>query len=342
MCGRQTYNGLLRLAMADNLDVLAGLSCGKNDGDNVMETLYHLIEQYGLLIVFFNVLVEQLGAPVPAYPTLIITGALAQNGQYSAALLLALAVVAALIADYFWYLAGRRYGRQIMSRLCRISLSPDSCVRQTESIYLRWGARSLLVAKFIPGFASIASALSGTMGTRRSSFLLYDAIGSALWAGLGIFLGSLFSSAVDDLLSVLAQLGHYGMLLIGIALAAFIANKWWQRRRFRKSLEMARISVQELNNMLEEGIAPTIIDVRSPLSQQDGKIPGAVTISNQEIQTFIFDGPIEEEVVVYCACPNEASAAMVARQLMLRGYKKVRPLTGGIDAWRAAGYAIDV
>ncbi|WP_050469589.1 DedA family protein/thiosulfate sulfurtransferase GlpE [Herbaspirillum chlorophenolicum] len=307
-----------------------------------METLYHLIEQYGLLIVFFNVLVEQLGAPVPAYPTLIITGALAQNGQYSAALLLVLAVVAALIADYFWYLAGRRYGRQIMSRLCRISLSPDSCVRQTESIYLRWGARSLLVAKFIPGFASIASALSGTMGTRRSSFLLYDAIGSALWAGLGIFLGSLFSSAVDDLLSVLAQLGHYGMLLIGIALAAFIANKWWQRRRFRKSLEMARISVQELNNMLEEGIAPTIIDVRSPLSQQDGKIPGAVTISNQEIQTFIFDGPIEEEVVVYCACPNEASAAMVARQLMQRGYKKVRPLTGGIDAWRAAGYAIDV
>ncbi|MBP0600820.1 DedA family protein/thiosulfate sulfurtransferase GlpE [Herbaspirillum sp. LeCh32-8] len=307
-----------------------------------METLYHLIEQYGLLLVFVNVLVEQLGAPVPAYPTLIITGAMAQAGQYSPALLLLLAVVAALIADYTWYLAGRRYGRHIMTRLCRISLSPDSCVRQTESIYLRWGARSLLVAKFIPGFASIASALSGTMGTRRTSFLLWDAAGSALWAGLGIFLGSLFSSAVDDLLNVLAQLGHYGMLLIGVALAAFIANKWWQRRRFRKSLEMARITVQELNNMLEQGIAPTIIDVRSPLSQKDGRIPGAVAISNQEIQTFVFDGPVEGEVVVYCACPNEASAAMVARQLMRRGYQKVRPLTGGIDAWREAGYAIDV
>ncbi|OWY29485.1 DedA family protein/thiosulfate sulfurtransferase GlpE [Herbaspirillum robiniae] len=307
-----------------------------------METLYHLIEQYGLLLVFVNVLVEQLGAPVPAYPTLIITGALAQTGLYSPAVLLLLAVVAALMADYTWYLAGRRYGRQIMSRLCRISLSPDSCVRQTESIYLRWGARSLLVAKFIPGFASIASALSGTMGTRRTSFLLWDAAGSALWAGLGIFLGSLFSSAVDDLLNVLAQLGHYGMLLIAVALAAFVANKWWQRRRFRKSLEMARISVDELNNMLEQGIAPTIIDVRSPLSQKDGRIPGAVTISNQEIQTFVFEGPVEGEVVVYCACPNEASAAMVARQLMRRGYQKVRPLTGGIDAWRAAGYAIDV
>lgn len=307
-----------------------------------METLYHLIEQYGLLLVFVNVLVEQLGAPVPAYPTLIITGAMAQAGQYSPAVLLLLAVAAALVADYTWYLAGRRYGRQIMSRLCRISLSPDSCVRQTESIYLRWGARSLLVAKFIPGFASIASALSGTMGTRRISFVLWDAAGSALWAGLGIFLGTLFSSAVDDLLNVLAQLGHYGMLLIGAALVAFIANKWWQRRRFRKSLEMARISVQELNNMLAQGIAPTIIDVRSPLSQQGGRIPGAVAISNQEIQTFVFEGPVEGEVVVYCACPNEASAAMVARQLMRRGYQKVRPLTGGIDAWREAGYAIDV
>lgn len=307
-----------------------------------METLYHLIEQYGLLLVFVNVLVEQLGAPVPAYPTLIITGAMASSGQYSPLWLLLLAVAAALTADYVWYLAGRRYGRQIMSRLCRISLSPDSCVRQTESIYLRWGARSLLVAKFIPGFASIASALSGTMGTRRVSFLLWDAAGSALWAGLGIFLGSLFSSAVDDLLAVLAQLGHYGMLLLAVALAAFVANKWWQRRRFRKSLEMARISVQELNTMLEQGIAPTIIDVRSPLSQQDGRIPGALTISNQEIQTFVFDGPVEGEVVVYCACPNEASAAIVARQLMRRGYQKVRPLTGGIDAWRAAGYTVDV
>ncbi|EJN10006.1 DedA family protein/thiosulfate sulfurtransferase GlpE [Herbaspirillum sp. YR522] len=307
-----------------------------------METLYHLIEQYGLLLVFVNVLVEQLGAPVPAYPTLIITGAMAQGGRYPAALLLVVAVVAALIADFTWYLAGRRYGRRVMAQLCRISLSPDSCVRQTESIYLRWGARSLLVAKFIPGFASIASALAGTMGTRRSSFLLYDAVGSALWAGLGIFLGSLFSSAVDDLLDVLGQLGHYGMMLVAVALAIFVANKWWQRRRFRRSLEMARITVDELSNLLDQGMAPTIIDVRSPLSQQGGRIPGALTISNQEIQTFAFDGPVEGEVVVYCACPNEASAAMVARQLMRRGYTKVRPLTGGIDAWVAAGYAIDV
>lgn len=306
-----------------------------------MSYLYHLIEQYGLIIVFVNVLTEQLGAPIPAYPTLVITGALAYRGQYPVILLLLVAVVAALIADYLWYLAGRRYGRRIMSTLCRISLSPDSCVRQTESIYARWGARSLLVAKFIPGFASIASALAGTVGTSRGKFLLYDGIGAALWSGLAIFLGALFNSAIDDVLSVLAQLGQYGMIMVAIAFAVFVANKWWQRRRFRKSLEMARISVSELDQLLKDGERPTIVDVRSPASQSAGRIPGALTISNQEIQTFAFEAPIEGEVIVYCACPNEASAALVAKQLMRRGYKRVRPLTGGIDAWVAAGYSVE-
>lgn len=306
-----------------------------------MNYLYHLIEQYGLLIVFLNVLTEQLGAPLPAYPTLVITGALAFRGQYSMPLLLVVAVVAALIADYLWFLAGRRFGRRIMSLLCRISLSPDSCVRQTESIYSRWGARSLLVAKFIPGFASIASALAGTVGTSRTRFIIYDGIGAALWAGLAIFLGSLFSTAIDDVLNVLTELGQYGMMLVAVGFALFIAGKWWQRRRFRKTLAMARISVGELDALLKNGERPTIVDVRSPASQQAGRIPGAMTISNQDIQTFAFDAPIEDEVIVYCACPNEASAALVARQLMRRGYKRVRPLTGGIDAWVAAGYAVE-
>src|SRR5450830_1593282 len=306
-----------------------------------MTYLFHLIEQYGLVIVFFNVLAEQLGAPVPAYPTLVITGALMHRGEYSAPVLLLTAVVAALIADFAWYMAGRRYGRKVLSTLCRISLSPDSCVRQTESIYSRWGARSLLLAKFIPGFASIASALAGTVGTSRGKFILYDGIGATLWAGVAIFLGALFNTAIDDVLNVLAELGQYGMILVAIGFAVFVASKWWQRRRFRRSLEMARISVGELDGLLKSGVRPTIVGVRSPASQQTRRIPGALMTSNQEIQTFAVDATMEDEVIVYCACPNEASAALVAKALMRRGYKRVRPLTGGIDAWVAAGYSIE-
>ena len=306
-----------------------------------MDYLLHLIEQYGLAVVFFNVLAEQLGAPLPAYPTLIITGALLERSSYAWPLLLFTAVAAALIADFTWYLAGKRYGRKVMSMLCRISLSPDSCVQQTESVYLRWGASSLLVAKFIPGFASIASALAGALGTRRTSFLFFDSLGAAIWSGSAIYLGSLFSTTIDDLLDVLEQLGLWGLLLLAVALLAFIARKWWQRDRFLKSLRMARISVDELYQLLQQEVAPTIVDVRSAFSQSEGHIPGALTMSVSDPNPPDFGSPYEGEVIVYCACPNEASAARVAKQLIQMGYSHVRPLSGGIDAWIDAGYPLE-
>ncbi|HYD63541.1 MAG TPA: DedA family protein/thiosulfate sulfurtransferase GlpE [Noviherbaspirillum sp.] len=306
-----------------------------------MSYLLQLIEQYGLAAVFLNVLVEQGGAPVPAYPTLVITGALADRGDYSIGLLLAVAVSAALIADLAWYFAGKYYGRKVMSTLCRISLSPDSCVRQTESVFVRWGPVSLVFAKFIPGFASVASALAGTAGTRRGTFIVFDALGSALWAGSAIYLGSLFSTAIDDLLNVLEQLGKGGLLLVTIALAAFIAAKWWQRRRFVASLRMARISVDELHRLLQQGERPTIVDVRSPLLQQGGRIPGAISLTGDVSGTFVSGLPSDGEVILYCACPNDASAARAAKQLMQLGYRRVRPLHGGIDAWVEAGYSLE-
>jgi rhodanese-related sulfurtransferase len=228
-----------------------------------------------------------------------------------------------------------------MSTLCRISLSPDTCVNQTESIYSRWGPRSLLLAKFIPGFASVASALAGTVGTSRKTFLFFDAIGAALWVGLALFLGSLFSDAIDDLLDVLAELGKWGGLLIAAAFAAFIANKWWQRYRFFKELRMARVTVHELEQMLRDGQTPVVLDVRSALSQQDGRIPGAQLITLDDVDAFALHQPLDGEVIVYCACPNEASAARVAKLLKQRGYTRVRPLLGGMDAWVGAGYAIE-
>lgn len=305
-----------------------------------MNYLTDLIEQYGLLFVFLNVFVEQLGAPVPAYPTLIITSALSTAQNHPAFVLLT-AVVAALIADFAWYAAGKRYGRKIMFTICRISLSPDSCVSQTEALYMRWGAPSLLVAKFVPGFASIASALAGATGTRRLTFLFFDGIGAAIWAGLAIFLGSLFSTAVDDLLAVLENLGKWGTLLIAFALALFVARKWWQRKSFAKSIQMERISVGELDQLLKRGQTPIIVDVRSPLAQQAGRIPGAVPMSDADINTFVLDTPSESDVIVYCSCPNDASAARVAKLLKERGYSRVRPLAGGIDAWIAAGHSVE-
>ena len=137
-----------------------------------MEHLVALIQHYGIAVVFLNVLLLQAGLPVPAYPTLIITGALATRGGAPVPELIAVSVVAALVADLGWYAAGRRFGSSVLKTICRVSLSPDSCVRQTESIFARWGARSLALAKFIPGFSTVAPPIAGAMRMRQSGFLL--------------------------------------------------------------------------------------------------------------------------------------------------------------------------
>lgn len=308
-----------------------------------MQWLMNVIEQHGLGLVFLNVLIEQLGAPIPAYPTLVVTSALAQAGRFSIPALLALAVVAALIADVLWFYAGRRYGRKVMATLCRVSLSPDSCVRQTEGVYLRWGPKSLLVAKFIPGFASVASAMAGALGTDVRRFMWYDMLGAAVWVGSALLLGSLFSSTIGELLATLDALGRWGLVILGVLLALFIARKAWQRHAFLKMIRRIRISADELYCLIQDGAQPLILDVRSEFYRTDGSIPGSVLLDEKNLQ-----GPqalsieLSHEVVVYCSCPNDASAARVVQRLKLLGYTHVRPLHGGIDAWVAAGHPLEL
>lgn len=306
-----------------------------------MNTLLHWLAAYGLGFAFLNVLAEQLGLPVPAYPVLVITGALSVDGRYSALGLLGVAVLACLLADLAWYMAGRRYGSKVLRLICRLSISPDSCVRQTESLFERWGIWSLLVAKFVPGFATLATALAGRTRLPLAAFIAVDAIGAVLYAGVGIGLGVMFHGAVDDVLAVFENLGRIGLLLLATAAALFLAAKWWQRERLLRQLRGARITVPELQQLIGSGGRPAIIDVRPALHRErDGAIPGALAWPEQT------DGaaaalPRELDVVVYCACPNEVSAAKVARQLQLAGFRSVRPLLGGIDAWIAAGLPVE-
>lgn len=307
-----------------------------------MQWLVNVIEQHGLGLVFLNVLIEQLGAPIPAYPTLVVTSALAHDGRFSLPGLLALAVLGALIADVLWFYAGRRYGRRVMATMCRISLSPDSCVRQTEAVYLRWGARSLLVAKFIPGFASVASAMAGALGTSVRRFIWFDMLGAAIWVGSALLLGSLFSSAIGELLDTLDALGRWGLLILAVALILFVARKAWQRHVFLKTLKLARISVDELYELIQAGAQPLILDVRSEFYQAEGRIPGAVALDEKELSgSGCLAAEHGHEVIVYCSCPNDASAARVAQRLKSLGYTRVRPLSGGIDAWVQAGHPLD-
>jgi membrane protein DedA with SNARE-associated domain/rhodanese-related sulfurtransferase len=307
-----------------------------------MSHLINLLQQFGLGLVFVNVLALQAGLPVPAYPVLIVAGAYAAMGGNPLWKLVAVGVLASLIADTLWYGAGRKYGMRILSLLCRMSLSQDSCVRQTESIFQRFGPGSMVFAKFVPGFASVATALAGALRLPYWMFVLFDAMGAALWVGVGVGLGYLFRNAIEEVMTKLSSLGQYGLALIVAGFIVWILIKWFRRYMFIKQLRMDRVSVDELRDLIADNKVTAIVDVRSPLSQKaTGRIPGARTIDMQKISEGFEGVAPEGEVIVYCACPNEATAVKVAQKLVKLGYKRIRPLHGGIDAWIEAGLEVE-
>lgn len=304
-----------------------------------MESLVRALELYGLQIVFAGVLLDQGGLPLPSFSLVIVAAAVATSSGAPVWPIFVVAVIATLVADLLWYLGGRRFGAAMLRMICRLSLSPDSCVSNTRQTYLRWGAPSLIVAKYVPGLAAVATTLAGESAIPLSRFVLYDGIGAALWAGGAVALGVIFHEAIDAVLVQLALLGNSALVLLAAALLLFVAVKWWQRWRFRMRIRMARISAAELLRLLRTGAANiAILDARSAdQRQRTGWIPGSVWVSDLEQLTL----GVYEEIVVYCDCPNDATAALVARQLRAKGIEHVRPLAGGLEAWLIHGGQVE-
>ena len=305
-----------------------------------MSALTGWLEHIGILAVFALVLVEQVGLPLPTYPVLIVAGAWSARGGPAAAQIVAVAVAACLLADLAWYASGRRFGSRVLRAMCRLSLEPDSCVSDTEQLFARFGARVLIIAKFIPGLGAVTTAMSGVVGAGVSHFLVYDFIGATLWAGSAVALGSIFHDAVDDVFSELASLGRVGGLLILALLVFFLALKFWRRHQFFQQLRMSRITVQQLYRLREAGTELLLVDARPSASRvRDGMIPGAIAfeILLESVEQTRRGG----EAIVYCACPNEATAARIAHKLISMGFHPVRPLVGGIHAWQDAGFALE-
>jgi membrane protein DedA with SNARE-associated domain/rhodanese-related sulfurtransferase len=308
-----------------------------------MNDLSSVVSQYGLAIVFANVFLDQLGLPIPAIPTLVVAGAFAIGGKLSILAVFVVAVAGSLAADAIWYLAGRHYGNRVMRMLCMISLTPDSCVSQTQAQFERWGANALLVAKFVPGISLLAPPLSGAAGLGWLTFLAYNTAGAALWVMAGMGGGMLFGPQIERLFDYVGRYGGDALIAVVIFIVGYVGYKWWERRRFYAQLRMARISVEELHRRIDEGDPPIIVDVRSHVARtvEPRHIPGALHLPMQGFESHIAELPREREIILYCSCPNEASAAQIAKLLMNAGFRRVRPLLGGLEAWIEAGHPVD-
>lgn len=268
-----------------------------------MDALSSLLAQHGLTLVFANVLLAQLGLPVPALPMLIVAGALVGDGTLHILPLALVVVAGSLLGDTPWYFAGRRYGYRVLRTLCRISIEPDSCVKQTENIFARWGPPSLLLAKLIPGFSTAAPPLAGTMGLRLRSFLGYSAGAALVWSALPVAGGYFFRAEVEWLVARVEEMGTGALAVLAAVVLFYIGVKTLQRYFLIRFLRMVRVSVDDLRAMMDAGEEPFILDVRSPLAREAEPriIPGAILAELDSVERVLESLPPDRDVIVYCS-----------------------------------------
>ena len=301
------------------------------------------LTDHGATVLFWVIFVEQLGAPIPAIPLLIAAGALVGAGKMSVATALLVPLAASLPPDIAWYYLGRIKGGKVLGFLCRLSLEPDSCVRDTENMFHRNGPRALLLAKFIPGFSTVAPPLAGIVGMTAATFILYDVGGTLIWAGASAGVGALFSNQLEQLAGLFDQAGGLVLAILLTAAVGFIVYKYYHRQKFLRHLRMAKISVDELKQRMDAGEAISVVDVRHPLALEldPETIPGAINFTMEEIEHRHHEIPRDRDIVLYCTCPNEVSSARTAFLLKKKGINRVRPLVGGLDAWRERKFPVE-
>lgn len=302
---------------------------------------------YAYAILFLWVLVEQAGVPVPSVPVLLMAGTVAATHVLSLPMALVSVLAACVVADSGWYALGRRYGNAVLKLLCRLSLEASTCVNKTEGYFHRRGSVTLLFAKFVPGLSTVAAPIAGQTGMPYSRFLAFDLLGSMLWATAYLLAGFFFGDLARRSARFFAMLGHSAVAIFVLMVLGFMFQRVWKQRKFLANVRELRLEPGELLYMIEEArrqgnIPPFIVDLRHPLDYlPDPRVlPGAVRVSPADLRSHESLIPRDRDVILYCTCPSEETSAKLALQLHRFGVNRVRPLRGGFEGWRDAGYPL--
>ena len=282
--------------------------------------------------------------PIPSAPLLLAVGALAGTHELNLALAITVAVIGAVTSDSMWYELGRQKGVRVLQLLCRISLEPDSCVRRTQVSFGDNGPRILLVVKFIPGLNAMASPLAGIIRMGWRKFLLFDVLGALIWVSSFALTGYVFAGELERVASQAAYLGKWLMAVLLAAFVGYVLWKFYNRQRFLRKLKIARISPEELKAKMDAGEDVIIVDLRHALDfdAQPESIPGALHMDAAELEEAYEVIPRDREIVLFCACPNEVTAARLALLLRSKGITRIRPLAEGYEGWRSRGFPMSL
>lgn len=307
-----------------------------------MPPIDDLLRQYGVVILFVWAFLVQAGMPAPAVPVLLGAGALSGSGLGLAGAIGA-GMAATVGADILWYWLGRVHGARVLGVLTRLSLKADSLARLAKQRFAAHGARYLILAKFLPGVNPLVSGVAGAFRTRPRQFLFYSATGALAWAGAWITLGYLFAGLIEAILAAASRAGTPLIIAIVGVLVLVAAARYVRRHLFMRQLLRARIDVFELKQRLDRGENVLIVDLRTALDIQAAPlgIAGARWIPPEKLDGKRQPIPPGKLVVFYCAEPREATSARIAGLLSRNGYRNVRPLSGGLEAWRHAGFPVE-
>jgi membrane protein DedA with SNARE-associated domain/rhodanese-related sulfurtransferase len=313
-----------------------------------MHSVLGLLEHHTYSLIFGWVLIEQGGLPIPSIPVMLAAGTMSAAHKLHVSYAIPVIMLACLISDSAWYFLGRQFGGKVLNILCRFSLEAATCVERTHGTVTRRGAVTLLFAKFVPGLSTVAAPIAGQARIPYHTFVAYDMAGTLIWAGSWLFAGRFFGDVAKRSSDFFALLGRFGIALVVLMVAALVIYRLVKRRQFLIELRGLRLEPGQLMAMIadaeREGIDPPfIIDLRHPLDVLTDPLilPGALRIGPDELKLRREIIPHDRDIVLYCTCPSEETSAKVALELRRMGVKRVRPLRGGLQGWRDAGYPLD-
>ena len=305
-----------------------------------MQYFVQILLHYGYAVLFLAVLGQQCGIPIPADPFMVGMGSLARDGQFSLAGSIAIAWTGAMAGDLLWFRIGRVWGSRALGLLCRISIEPDSCVARTHSRFARSGPRGLLLSKFVPGLSAVATPVAGMIRTPLTEFLLWDGLGALLWVSAYLTLGYVFRRRLEELAQFFDGARRSLVVLLICLVVAYFGLKVYRRRRFLRNVAAATVKPHEVRDRLDGGLAPFIVDLRSPLEieAEPVTLPGALIRPPDDLILRYAELPVDRDIILYCSCPNDGASGKATLELRKLGYGNVKTLAGGLPAWVALGF----
>jgi membrane protein DedA with SNARE-associated domain/rhodanese-related sulfurtransferase len=301
-----------------------------------------MIATWGAGVVFLNVLLTRLGVPIPAVPTLVFAGTAIANNTLSFWPVLLGAVCGALAGDGVWFAAGRLYGERVFEALARLSPYIGVTVRAARSMFERFGVSITAVSKFVPGLAFITPPLMGTTRVDTRIYVAWDVVSATTWAASWLLGGVLVQRELRVLMSIVRGHGATLIDVLAAILAAYFLLRLMQRWRMRRMLVRLRRAAHAMEaQWVHAAASPVVLDARpEPIrSHAAHRIPRATAL-DPTCADKVDEALLAEDAVVYCVCPDHATADEIGRKMREKGFTRIRTVKGDLDAWRRRGYPI--